>query len=281
MGVKLNFFNVILVILFVIGVVISGFLLYNLPDNLLKQTLVLEIQDMKSITPVLSKINIAVGATLLIGLATIIVLLFSRSGESDMMLETSGIKNNDKVGGSGNQNFGSDEKEEDNVDVQDFEKLLSEKLSLEELSTKSLTHLCKKIEASQAALYFTNKTKGQRLLELKGSYAYILPDSQVLTYEFGEGLVGQAAKTGKTAHIKEVPKGYIKIFSGLGKSEPGEVLIVPLKNGEEIIAVAEIATFKPLSKRDIKLAERSCSLLAKHLAKSKPAKTAEKEDNKS
>ena len=144
-----------------------------------------------------------------------------------------------------------------------------------------LTHLCGQIEASQAALYFTNKTKNQRLLELKGSYAYILADSQVITYEFGEGLVGQVAKTGKTTHVKEEPKGYIEIFSGLGHSEPGELLIIPIKKDSEVLAVAEIATFKPFSKRDIKIAEKSFMLFRDHLAKTKTPKTAEKEDKKS
>lgn len=280
MGVKLNFFNVILVILFVIGIVISGFLLYNLPDSLLKQTLVLNIQEMKSITPVLSKINIAVGATLVVGLLAIIVLLFSKASENHGSMDTNvEKKNSDKEGGS--NNFQDEDEEEDNLDVKEYEKLFDSKLSVEDLSTQSLTILCKQLEASQGALYFSNLTKNQRLLELKGSYAYILADSQVLSYEFGEGLVGQAAKTGKTTHVKEVPKGYIQIFSGLGHSEPGELLIIPLKNNNDIIAVAEIATFKPFSKKDIRIAEKACALLSTHFSKSKTSKAVEKEDKKS
>ena len=280
MGVKLNFFNVILVILFVIGIVISGFLLYNLPDSLLKQTLVLNIQEMKSITPVLSKINIAVGATLVVGLLAIIVLLFSKASENHGSMDTNvEKKNSDKEGDS--NNFQDEDEEEDSLDVKEYEKLFDSKLSVEDLSTQCLTILCKQLEASQGALYFSNLTKNQRLLELKGSYAYILADSQVLSYEFGEGLVGQAAKTGKTAHVKEVPKGYIQIFSGLGHSEPGELLIIPLKNNNDIIAVAEIATFKPFSKKDIRIAEKACALLSTHFSKSKTSKAVEKEDKKS
>lgn len=282
MGVKLNFFNVFLVILFVTGIVISGFLLYNLPATLLKETLVLDIDEMQSITPVLSKVNLAVGATLMIGLTAIIVLLFSRTNDSDKKQDVAAFNKNKDAKDASNGNIDSfDDEEHDNIDVQEYQKIFDSKLSVEEVSTQMLTRLCGQIEASQAALYFTNKSKNQRLLELKGSYAYILADSQVLTYEFGEGLVGQVAKTGKTAHVKDVPKGYIEIFSGLGHSEPGELLIIPLKKDDEILAVAELATFKPFSKSDIKIAEKSLTLFRDHLVKSKPSKVAEKEDKKS
>lgn len=282
MGVKLNFFNVFLVILFVTGIVVSGFLLYNLPATLLKETLVLDIDEVKSLGPVLFKVNIAVGATLMTGLAAIIVLLFSKGNNSAIKQEAtaSNKQNEAKEGAAVNQDDFNDE-EENNIDVREYQKLFAEKLPLEELSTQLLTRLCSQIEASQAALYYTNKTKNQRLLELKGSYAYILADSEVLSYEFGEGLVGQVAKTGKTAHVKEVPQGYIEIFSGLGHSEPGELLIIPIKDDKEVLAVAEIATFRPFSKSDVKIAEKSFKLLGDHLVKAKPSKVAEKEDKKS
>ncbi len=282
MGVRLNFFNVFLVIAFVAGIVVSGFILYNLPATLLKETLVLDVDEMESISPVLYKLNLAVGATLLIGLAAIIVLLFSRTNEAGLELNTASSKNSQETKqGSAVSDSVFDDEEENDVDVQEYQKLFGSKLPVEELSTQMLTRLCGQIEASQAAIYFANKTKNQRLLELKGSYAYILADSQVLTYEFGEGLVGQVAKTGKTTHVKEVPKGYIEIFSGLGHSEPGELLIIPIKNENEVLAVAEIATFKPFSKSDIKIAEKSFTLFRDYLVKAKPSKAAEKEDKKS
>lgn len=218
----------------------------------------------------------------MIGLTAIIVLLFSRTNESGLTQNGAAVsKNKDGQEGAANQVENFNEEEENNIDEHEYQKLFESKLPLDELSTQMLTRLCGQVEASQAALYFVNKNKNQRLLELKGSYAYILADSQVLTYEFGEGLVGQVAKTGKMAHVKEVPKGYIEIFSGLGHSEPGELLIIPLKKDDEVLAVAEIATFKPFSKSDIKIAEKSIALFTDYLAKAKPTKVIDKEDKKS
>lgn len=273
MGVKLNFLNVILVLLFLLGIIISAFMLYNLPDSLLKETTVIDIKDIPALLPVLNNINLIVGATLLVGFLSIVSLLFAkeRRTEESILTEIRLRQEKDKE-----EDEASKEAANIGFNTKDYEALFSGKQT-EDIPTSLLTLLCKQLEASQAALYFTKKTKDQRVLELKGSYAYILADSEMISYEFGEGLVGQAAKTGKVAHIKDVPEGYIEIFSGLGHSKPGELLIIPIKNDKEVVAVAEIATFKPFTKNDVKLAGKVFDLYNSYLSKSKSVKAGEKE----
>lgn len=273
MGVKLNFLNVILVLLFLLGIIISAFMLYNLPDSLLKETTVIDIKDIPALLPVLNNINLIVGATLLVGFLSIVSLLFAkeRRTEESILTEIRLRQEKDKE-----EDEASKEAANIGFNTKDYEALFSGKQT-EDIPTSLLTLLCKQLEASQAALYFTKKTKDQRVLELKGSYAYILADSETISYEFGEGLVGQAAKTGKVAHIKDVPEGYIEIFSGLGHSKPGELLIIPIKNDKEVVAVAEIATFKPFTKNDVKLAGKVFDLYNSYLSKSKSVKAGEKE----
>lgn len=270
MGVKFNFLNVLLVLLFLLGIIISAFLLYNLPNSLLKETTVIAIEDVPELLPILSRVNIAVGSTLVLGFAAIVALLFSRRQTGAGAVQAK----KQKTGEESN-------KEDENaatVDVFDFdtkvyeEVFANKKLTTEEITNQLLAILCKQIEASQGAVYFASKEGGKRILELKASYAYVIADSEKVQYEFGEGLVGQAAKTGKTAHIKDVPEGYIEIFSGLGHSKPGELLILPLKNGLEIVAVGEIATFKPFSKADVKAAEQVFGLFSAHLTSIKAPK---------
>lgn len=60
----------------------------------------------------------------------------------------------------------------------------------------------------------------------------------------GQGLVGQAWIEGEYLLLKEVPEDYIKITSGLGKSNPNCILAMPLKFNEEVLGVIEIASFK-------------------------------------
>lgn len=273
MGVKLNFLNVILVLLFLLGIIISAFMLYNLPDSLLKETTVIDIKDIPALLPVLNNINLIVGAALLVGFLSIVSLLFAkeRRTEESILTEIRLRQEKDKE-----EDDASKEAANIGFNTKDYEALFSGKQT-EDIPTSLLTLLCKQLEASQAALYFAKKTKDQRVLELKGSYAYILADSETISYEFGEGLVGQAAKTGKVAHIKDVPEGYIEIFSGLGHSKPGELLIIPIKNDKEVVAVAEIATFKPFTKNDVKLAGKVFDLYNSYLSKSKSVKAGEKE----
>ncbi|MDZ7607941.1 MAG: GAF domain-containing protein [Cyclobacteriaceae bacterium] len=110
-----------------------------------------------------------------------------------------------------------------------------------------------KIDASQALYYVVKKEKGIRYIEMMSSFAYSLPESETIKYEFGEGLAGQAAKDGKLINISEVPKGYITIISGLGASSPNHLVILPIKQGDEVAAVVEIGSFKGITSDEIKL----------------------------
>ena len=273
MGVKLNFLNVLLVLLFLLGIIISAFLLYNLPSSLLKETTVIAIEDVPALLPVLSRVNIAVGGTLTLGFVAIVALLFSRSKADVVAVQAK----KQKTGHESDREDSADTVEVFDFDTKVYDEVFAnKKLTIEERANQLLASLCKQIEASQGAVYFAHKEGGQRVLELKASYAYVIADSEKVKYEFGEGLVGQAAKTGKIAHIKDVPEGYIEIFSGLGHSRPGELLILPLKNGQEIVAVGEIATFKPLSKADVKAAEQVFGLFNAHITSSKTPKAGAK-----
>lgn|SRR5690606_688534 len=269
MGVKLNFLNVILVLLFLLGIIISAFMLYNLPSSLLKETTVIAIEDVPALLPVLSRVNLAVGSTLGLGFAAILALLFSRRKVETGTVHTKKLNNRDET----NKEDTGETVEVFNFDTKVYEEIFAnKKLTTEEVANQVLAILCKQIEASQGAVYFAYKTAGKRTLELKASYAYVIGDSEKIQYEFGEGLVGQVAKTGKAAHIKDVPEGYIEIFSGLGHSKPGELLILPLRDGKEILAVGEIATFKPFSKADVKAAEQVFGLFSAHIMSKKTPK---------
>ena len=56
----------------------------------------------------------------------------------------------------------------------------------------------------------------------------------------GEGIVGRAASDGKLVHMREVPAGFLEIRSGLGKSSPGQVLVIPARVDGMTHAVIEL-----------------------------------------
>jgi len=136
-----------------------------------------------------------------------------------------------------------------------------------------------KIEASQGLIYEVKKEKNNRYIELFASFAYSLPESETVKYQFGEGLAGQVAKEKKKINIDDVPEGYITIISGLGASSPNHLAILPILDKDEVVFVVEIASFNELSESDEKFIADSLKLEEdKPVKRATQAKKAEVKD---
>lgn len=127
---------------------------------------------------------------------------------------------------------------------------LQQKASAKDFAQEFLWAVAKELEVSQGAFFIASQRDGIRYLKFIAGYAYHLPESETIEYEFGEGLSGQVAKEGKAINLSAVPDGYISILSGLGKATPNSMIIYPLKNDSEVIAVYELASFKAFGKEE-------------------------------
>ena len=247
-----NKLNVIITVFFVLGILFSAFNLYNLPSELEKISGRIDLTVIKELSPLLNQTNFIVGLTLVLGLSSIILALyllnFNKTAEKIIYIEKTE----------------SHKQDEDNKEEQIKSENLSKQINklqsgLDEIKDKKskyekvLSSLCMKIEASQGIIYSVKKDKKKRYIELFTTFAYNLPDSETMTYEFGEGLAGQVAKEGKAINIKDIPEGYITIISGLGAASPNHLAILPIKEKGEIIFVVEIASFNEISKSEEKL----------------------------
>lgn len=138
--------------------------------------------------------------------------------------------------------------------------------------TEGLKHLiqavCQQLDAGQGAAFQVEEKDGNKTVELKGGYALAISENKIIRYDAGEGLVGQAAVTGKTLYLDDVPEGYIKIISGLGSASPRFLLIVPVKNNEKVLGVLEIASFTEIREEQRKFVEDSAQLLSDRFSKS-------------
>jgi len=129
-----------------------------------------------------------------------------------------------------------------------------------ERNEKLLSYLCNEVEASTGALYINKEIDSKRILEFESGYAFYLPDSGKISYEFGEGLVGQAAASGQEIIINgDIPQGYIKVISGLGEGTPNNLAIIPIKNEDTVNGILEIAGFKAFSELHIELLKKATS----------------------
>jgi len=59
----------------------------------------------------------------------------------------------------------------------------------------------------------------------------------------GQGLIGQCAIEKSTIYLKQIPVDYVKITSGLDEATPRNVLLIPLKQREEVMGLLELYIF--------------------------------------
>jgi two-component system chemotaxis sensor kinase CheA len=139
-------------------------------------------------------------------------------------------------------------------------------LTKQQFCEKFLANIAKNTSLVQGVLYVKNKENSE--FEALGKYAYFSTEPIKPFYE-GDSLPGQVAKDKKLINIVEVPENYFKVVSGLGQSKPRSILIFPIIEKDEVIAVAELASFTPFSKDYEKLFEKISTLAGKIIVKLK------------
>lgn len=252
----------IFTILFVVGILVTAWMLYQLPENLVYRATVIDLKELEVIQPILNELNIVVASVFMLGLLAIITFLLNHR-TADIQNET--LPEQQKESREQPERVENEEEVEEifqGVDLDQINLMLAEKEDNKQKLNNVLNKICNHIEAVQGALYVVTKEKNIKYIELMAAYAYHKPESEEIRYEFGEGLAGQVAKEGKRVNINEVPEGYIKVISGLGDTTPNNLLIVPLKKGNTVIGVVEIASFKAFRKGDIAYLEQVFSLAA-------------------
>jgi hypothetical protein len=244
--------SILLIVLFIIGIFfLIYYIFFSLPAELKDSLGIRNAIEAEKITATTIKLLWWVGVELAIGLFIFILLSSQNKDTSDNIVHVEKFV----------------QKQEKTIDITaDERNVYKEKVSLlsqhitqlnrplKEKIRVLLDGLCKELEASVGAAFMTVKIGEQRYIEFVTGYAYHLPDSQMLRYEFGEGLAGQVAKTGKAIIISEVPKDYITVVSGLGKATPRYMIILPIIANDNVMGVMEIASFEPLGDNELNFA---------------------------
>ncbi|UII23096.1 GAF domain-containing protein [Fulvivirga ligni] len=244
MELKFRKLNIALISLYVAGMLFTAYVLFQLQDDLIYQSGVINISQLPAAQPVFFKLYIVAGITLLLGLGSLVIAL-SNSTQEVIYVEKK--KNSQSANGASTDENGDDEH---SLDLNAIKTLLAKETEESKLAKNLLHEVCKQMEAGLGAFYKAEEREDKRILSLKASYALALAESQTLQFEFGEGLVGQTALEKKTILIDDIPDGYIKIVSGLGASTPTHLLIVPIIYKDELHSVVEIASFTSLGKTE-------------------------------
>ena len=137
----------------------------------------------------------------------------------------------------------SSSREEKTLDVASTARKLvrqfPEKDTLAKSGLKLLQNLASELEIMSGILYIRGKN------EFSAVATYALATSEEpYSFNEGEGLTGQVAANQQIMVLTHIPEGHREVYSGLGKSEPSYLAIVPLVFQEKTIAVLECSGFR-------------------------------------
>ncbi len=174
---------------------------------------------------------------------------------NDQILASSLISMRDQM-----QKFALDETERKWVTegmAQFVDILRSKTDNIAELSDQIIRHLVNYMKANQGALYLVNDDNPDDLfIEMLACYAYNRKKHLNHRIDLGQGLAGQVVLEKSTLYMRDIPKDYIKITSGLGEALPRNLVIVPLKLDEKVFGVVELATFHEIKPHQIQFVEK-------------------------
>lgn len=240
--------GLLLAAIFFLGVIASIYAIYALPHNLM-------ISDV--LHPAFTKTYIILAITFLIGGIAIWYALQYRNEivvyRDKQIDQTTG----DNAGNSSSQTT---------ISLEAVKASIKQSSGKEKILQSAVQAVCKQLDAGQGAAYLTLEDDKGRRIELKAGYALSIGENTVVSYAYGEGLIGQAVAGARTLYVDEVPDGYIKIISGLGSASPKYLLIVPIKKQEKVLGVVEIASFTPISEDQKKFVEESAQLIAESIS---------------
>ena len=124
---------------------------------------------------------------------------------------------------------------------------------------KILQNMAKELDIVQGLVFVYNDE--EQMFNISGEYAYF-SEERPRSFPLGETISGQVAKNRQLLNVKELPKGYVTVLSGLGKSAPSHLLIAPIVFNDKSIGVIEIASFKPFNENEEALVRKICESMA-------------------
>jgi signal transduction histidine kinase/HAMP domain-containing protein/CheY-like chemotaxis protein len=130
-----------------------------------------------------------------------------------------------------------------------FTQMLQGQKDLKTVTQRILSELAQVVSTHYGAFYILHQEDDTQRVKLKLFAAYAYKEERNVPKEFaiGEGLVGQCAFEKERILLTNVPTGYVKINSGLGKAKPSNLIILPVVFENNVKAVIELASLDTFS----------------------------------
>jgi len=125
-----------------------------------------------------------------------------------------------------------------------FTQMLQGQKDLNTVTQRILSELAQVVSAHYGAFFILKQDEDTRedKLRLFAAYGYKSEKNIPTEFSVGEGLIGQVAFEKERIMLSNVPSNYIKISSGLGRSKPANLIILPVLFENKVKAVIELAS---------------------------------------
>jgi signal transduction histidine kinase len=100
-----------------------------------------------------------------------------------------------------------------------------------------LSYLAGFLGAHAGAMFVREDDRFRRIATFAVSTDAPVPE----TFALGDGLLGQAAKDGRSVFVNDVPASYLQIGSSLGSTAPGCLVVAPMKIDDRVNSILELA----------------------------------------
>jgi HAMP domain-containing protein/signal transduction histidine kinase/DNA-binding response OmpR family regulator len=125
-----------------------------------------------------------------------------------------------------------------------FSRMLQGQRDLLTVGRLILSELAPVVSAQQAVFYTLDGAAEAQRLRLLASFATTPRKTE---FALGEGLIGQCAIENKKMLLRNVPRDYVEISSGLGTAAPLNLIVLPVVFERQVMAVLELASFDSFS----------------------------------
>jgi signal transduction histidine kinase/HAMP domain-containing protein len=103
------------------------------------------------------------------------------------------------------------------------------------------------VGAQHGTFFLAEGSGSDRRLALIAGYGLRADIEAPGQIKLGQSLIGQVAKTKKPIVLSEVPPGYVRISSGIGKAAPLNLIVLPVVFEDQVLGVIEAGSFFPFT----------------------------------
>ncbi|HET9733339.1 MAG TPA: HAMP domain-containing protein [Acidimicrobiales bacterium] len=126
--------------------------------------------------------------------------------------------------------------------------MLQGQRDLRTVSRLIMSELTPLVSAQQGAFYMGEpNADGHSVYRLIASYGFRARKGVHTAFKEGEALVGQAVLEKQAIIVTDAPPDYVRIASGLGEAAPVSIIVLPVVFEDQVLAVIELASFRPFS----------------------------------